>query len=576
MSSSIPTRDNAEPASEVSFDRKTLARFIGAVRAVATSEVGPKFRLLFVALIALMFGISGLNVLNSYVGRDFMTAIEQRDASRFVARAFLYVGVFAATTAVAVFFRFIEERLGLLWRAWLTRRLVDLYLGGDVYLHLKERGRIVNPDQRIADDVRSFTTITLSFVLLLLNATFTILAFSSVMWSISPLLFIVAVVYAAAGSLLTIAFGRPLVRLNYDQSDREASFRAELVHVRENAESVALLEREGRLSVRLGRRLDALIANMRRIVSVNRNLGFFTTGYNYGIQIIPALIIGPLFIQGSVEFGVITQSAMAFSHLLGAFSLIITQFQSVSTYAAVLARLSSLAAAVEDATPAAGAPLESAIDETRLAYEDLTLRSSPDGGILIERLNAAVRPGTRVLVTGWDQAQVALFRATAGLWAAGEGRIVRPPAGRIMFLPERPYLPPGTLLEALLHTGQESKVAEEEVAGVLRALDLESVTARVGGLHVERDWEEVLSLSEQQLVAVARVRLAAPTFALLQNLRSTLTAEQVDRVCALLTGAPITCVEFASSGGSADAHDAALELHEGGAWSWRPSSRARD
>ena len=572
MSGSLPSAEDR--SDEVSLDRRAWARFVGAVRAVATSEVGRRFRLLFGALLVLMLGINGLNVLNSYVGRDFMTAIEQRNGSEFASMAFLYVGVFAASTVVAVFFRFIEERLGLLWRAWLTRRLVDRYLAKDVYLRLKERGELGNPDQRIADDVRSFTASTLSFLLMWLNGTFTILAFSGVMWSISPLLFMVAVGYAVLGSALTVAFGRPLVRLNYDQSDREASFRAELVHVRENAESVALLQREGRLSARLRRRLDALIGNARRIVSVNRNLSFFTTGYNYGIQIIPALIIGPLFIQGKVEFGVITQSAMAFSHLLGAFSLVVTQFQSLSSYAAVLARLSNLAAAVEEADEPGRAPFESVVDDERLAYEELTLRSRRDGEVLVERLDVSVRPGSRVLVRGSEQAQIALFRATAGLWEAGVGRIVRPPEGRIMFLPERPYLPPGTLREALLRTGQESQVEDAEIHAVLRALELEPVLTRVGGLDAECDWDDLLSLSEQQLLAVARVRLAAPAVAALQSLRTTLATEQVGRSLALLSEASVTCLVFGRADGSAESYDAVLELQTSGAWSYQPSARS--
>src|SRR5688572_10539938 len=459
---------------QVSFDGKTWSRFVGAVRAVASSEVGPRFRRLFLALIALMFAIHGLNVVNSYVGRDFMTAFEQRDTAEFVSKALLYVALFAASTAVAGLLRFIEELLGLLWRSWLTQRHVDRYLGTDIYFWLKERGAIGNPDQRITEDVRSFTTVTLSLVIMLLNATFTIVAFSGVMWSISPLLFLVALAYAGAGSALTIVLGRPLVRLNYFQADCEASFRADLVHVRENAESVAVLEREGRLSARLRRRLDGVIANMRRIISVNRNLTFFTSGFNYGVQIIPALIIGPLFIRGSVEFGVITQSAIAFAHLLGAFSLIITQFPSISSYAAVLARLSSLASAIEEASGPPGARIESVPDERRLAYEGLTLRSASNGEVLVERLDAAVQAGNGVFVTGPEQARVALFRATAGLWEAGEGRIVRPPAGRILFLPERPYLPPGTLREALLRTGREAEIGDEDMIPVLGALDIES------------------------------------------------------------------------------------------------------
>src|SRR6185503_15139294 len=171
----------------------------------------------------------------------------------------------------------------------------------------------------------------------------TVIAFAGVLWSISRPLFLVGIAYAAAGSLLTVLLGRPLVRLNYRQADREANFRGDLMHVRENAESVALLHGESQIEARLSGRIDALVANLRRIIAVNRNLGFFTTGYNYMIQIIPALIVAPLFIRGEAEFGVITQSAIAFTQLLGAFSLIVTQFQTISSYAAVLARLHALA-----------------------------------------------------------------------------------------------------------------------------------------------------------------------------------------------------------------------------------------
>src|SRR5262245_4863743 len=331
----------------VTLDRETRRRFVRVVREFLTSEV----RWHAGGLLALLFGfalaVNGLNVVNSYVGRDFMTAISHRDHSGFVRQAVLYVAVFAASTAVAVLYRFTEERLGLFWRVWLTRRIVRRYLADRTYLHLKESATVGNPDQRIADDVRTFTSTTLSFTLMFLNGTLAVLSFSGVLWTISPLLFGVAVAYAAIGTLAAIYLGRPLVGLNYRQSDQEANFRADLIHVRENAESVALLRREGRLTARLLRRIDGLADNFRRITSVNRNLSFFTTGYNYLIQIIPTLIVAPLFIRGEVEFGVITQSAMAFAQLLGAFSLIINQVQSLSSFAAVIARLSALAEAVE-------------------------------------------------------------------------------------------------------------------------------------------------------------------------------------------------------------------------------------
>jgi putative ATP-binding cassette transporter len=187
---------------------------------------------------------------------------------------------------------------------------------------------------------------------------------------------VVGVGYAALGTWMTIWLGRPLVALNYRQSDREADFRAGLIHVRENAESAALLHREGRLRARLLRQIDGLVENFRRIISVNRNLGFFTTGYNYLIQILPTLIIAPRFIRGEIEFGVITQSAMAFAQLLGAFSLIVNQFGSISSFAAVIARLGALAEAVE-ATDSNTSTIEVVEDSNRVAFEQLTLQAQP-------------------------------------------------------------------------------------------------------------------------------------------------------------------------------------------------------
>jgi vitamin B12/bleomycin/antimicrobial peptide transport system ATP-binding/permease protein len=326
--------------------KTTAARFVRTVRTFAQSEVGWKAKLIFAALVLLLLAANALNVANSFVGRNFMTAIADRDMPGFIRQAFIYVGVFAALTFVAVISRFGEERLGLLWRDTMTRGILRRYLADGNYQSLKVSGAVANPDQRISEDVRAFTVTSLSFTLMGLNSAFTIAAFSEVLWTISPLLFGVAVLYAAGGSLFTIVLGRPLIRLNYDQLDKEAGFRSELIHVRDNSEAIMQARDEESQTARLLSRLDDLVANFRKITSINRNVGFFTTGYNWLIQIIPALIIAPAFIEGKVEFGVITQSAMAFTALVAAFSLIVTQFQSLSSFAAVMARLSALAEVV--------------------------------------------------------------------------------------------------------------------------------------------------------------------------------------------------------------------------------------
>ncbi|MDV3241723.1 MAG: ABC transporter ATP-binding protein/permease [Methylocaldum sp.] len=561
---------------QVLINRQTWDQFIRSVKSFAGSEVGGRAKRLFAGLILLLFAVNGLNVVSSYVGRDFMTAIEHRNVSAFTGQALLWIGVFVAASAVAAIFRFTEERLGLLWREWLTRLAVVHYLERRAYFRLDETGKITNPDQRIAEDIRVFTATTLSFVLMLLNATFTVLAFSGVMWSISPILFAVTIAYAAGGSYLTIVLGRTLVELNYAQLDKEANFRADLIHVRENAASVALLHRERRLGARLLRHLDDLTGNFRRIITVNRNLNFFTTGYNYLIQIIPALVVAPFFIQGRVEFGVITQSAIAFAHLVGAFSLIVTQFQSISSFAAVIARLGSLAEAISGAR----APERSAIETSEgehVAYVGLNVLSPSDGRPLIKDLTVSISPGIRVLVIGpSEEDKVALFRATAGIWDSGTGRIVRPESNQIYFLPERPYLPPGTLRELLVRSGTEESIAENRILGVLRALDLEPILARIGGLDVERDWDHMLSLREQQRLAFARLMLAAPRFAFLDRISTSMRADEAGQLLRMLSKSEITYVTFSrwttgrrGTDEKLENYDAVLELAGDGGWKWR-------
>ena len=555
-------------ALRTTISRNTWKRFLEMLAMLARSEVGGKAKLLFALLILLLFGINGLNVLNSYVGRDFMTAIENRDMSGFTHFALLYVGVFALSTLVAVYYRYSEERLGLVWRTWLTRRAVERYLDDRTYFRLHDTVDLANPDQRISEDIRYLTATTLSFVLLLLNASFTVIAFSGVMWSISPLLFVVAVSYAALGSFMTVLLGKPLIRLNYDQLDKEANFRSRLIHVRENADSIALLRREARLKYQLLERLEDLTTNFQRIILVNRNLGFFTTGYNYMIQIIPALIVAPLFIKGEAQFGVIAQSAIAFAHLLGAFSLIVTQFQSISAYTAVIARLAGLREAMGDDQTPRVSNIEIRTDSDRVAFDALTLRSPRSGRDLVKALSASVPRGKRLLIIAPNEsAKTALFRATAGLWDAGEGRILRPNDRALMFLPERPYLPPGTLRQLVTPSDSNGSFTDERILANLRALKLEPALVRAGGLDVERNWNELLSLGEQQLLAFARVILAEPAFVMLDHPTRALSECQLDELLAMLRERGMTYITLGDEDDDPAAYDEVLVVAQDGTWS---------
>jgi putative ATP-binding cassette transporter len=408
-----------------------------------------------------------------------------------------------------------------------------------------------------------------------MNGVLAVLSFSGVLWTISPLLFGVAIGYAVIGTAVAIYLGRPLIGLNYRQSDQEAAFRSELIHVRENGESIALLRREGRLTTRLLRRIEGVADNFRRITSVNRNLSFFTTGYNNLIQLIPALIVAPLFIRGNVEFGVITQSAAAFAQLLGAFSLIVNQFQAISTFAAVIARLSAMVGAVDNRPSSASTTVEVVGADDRIAYDGLTLFSTDGSREVLKNLTAEIRRGTNVLVVGPNEgARIALFRATASIWPAVEGTLVRPQLDDIFFLPQRPYLPPGTLRDVLGRSGQEQVITDGQITSALNDVGLGSIQERVGGLDTERDWSTVLSLGQQQLLAITRLIFLRPAFALLDRVTESLKPAQLREILRRFDENSITYITFAEDAESVELYDAVLEIDSDGGWTWSPTGRA--
>jgi putative ATP-binding cassette transporter len=292
-------------------------------------------------IVALLFVLNLLNVANSYVGRNFMTAIAQRDRGRFVRYAGAYLGVFAASTSVAVTAQFVQDRLALSWRDWLTRHLLGRYLARGTSALVRARKDIDNPDQRIAEDVRTFTSILLSFGVMLTNAVLTTVSFAGVLWSIMPLLLLAAVLYAVIGSLATIKIGYRLVTLDQIQLRSEADLRHEIIRVRERIEPRSVRRDEADARGVLGR-VRRVVNNSRSIIAVSRNVGFFTSGYNYLVPLLPVLLVAPRYLRGDIELGVVTQSAMAFAQLLGAFSLVVVQFQSIAAFTAVIHRIGSL------------------------------------------------------------------------------------------------------------------------------------------------------------------------------------------------------------------------------------------
>jgi putative ATP-binding cassette transporter len=319
-----------------------------------------------------------------------------------------------------------------------------------------------------------------------------------------------------------------------------------------------------------------LVGNFRKIISVNRNLNFFTGGYNYMIQLIPALFVAPMFIAGGVEFGVIGQSTMAFATLVGAFSLVVTQFQSISSYASVVARLSELVDASESAVVRdSKSCLDCKMDAERIIYSRLCLRASDtDERLLLENLDATFVPGRTVLVTGPNpSAKMALFRATAGLHEAGSGSIQRPPLAKMAFVLEQPYLPPGSLREVLTPPGSEP-LPDVTILGILDELKLEVPGSAKHDFDSQRRWDDVLNLGEGQLLAIARALLSAPEFIFLDHLESALDSDEFALVRAAISRHGASAVVFSDGRSGGNGYDAVLHIAADGSWKWEEKTAA--
>jgi vitamin B12/bleomycin/antimicrobial peptide transport system ATP-binding/permease protein len=548
-------------------DRYISAEYLNTVRQFFSSEVRMKAIRWFCLLIGLLLTLNGLNVLNSFVGRDFMTAISDRRPRQFVTYAFVYAGVFACLTVADAFYRFSEERLRLLWRTWLTGSLIDRYMSNDTFYRLQTNVEIDNPDERITEDVKSYTQTTLSFFLLSLNALITSLAFLGVLWSITPRLVIAAVVYAGAGSAAAIILGRPLVRLANLQLRKEADLRYHLIQTRETAETIATMRAEPPVRDCLHQRLGAVVANSKITIAVTRNLGFFIKGYNYMTQLIPLLIVAPLYMRGEVEFGVVTQSAMAFSQFLGAFSLIITQFETISSFAAVTDRLNRISKAIDQPQLPARQAIEFVEDDTRVAYEGLSLWGVSEQQPLVRDLTLAIPHGTNVLVTGSDAtAKTALFLATALVWEKGKGRVIRPARDKMYFISQRPLFIPCGLRSQLGLTSPGSRFSDDQLSDVLHKVGLESLPSRIGGWDTEQDWSSSLSQGEARLLAIARVLLTSPSFVFLERMDGELTWDQVEQVYHVLSDSGISYLTIGDNDQLRAFHDTILQLNGGGAW----------
>jgi putative ATP-binding cassette transporter len=525
-------------------------------------------------LLLLLLSISGMNVLISFVGNFFTTALAEKDAPTFWRFFFVYAAVFVAATPISAFYPYVRDMLGLRWRDWMTQKFMNQYFHRRAYYNINFAEDIDNPDQRISEDIKSFTDTSLYFLLLVLGAVIDVLSFFLILWSISHFLALFLVGYALFGTVVTALLGRKLITLNFNQLRREADFRYGLVHVRDNAESIAFYQGEQQESGQLRRRFVEALRNFSFLVGWQRNLAFFRVPYRYATYILPSVILAPMLFADQVRYGDITQAGFAFSQIFEAFALVVTEINRLSAFAAGVNRLETFAEALEGQDQPLPADV-TAIDTTedaRLALEHVSLATPKGQRMLMQDLSITLQPQQSLVIVGQSGVgKSSLLRAIAGLWNRGSGKIVRPDLSEMLFLPQRPYMVLGTLRDQLLYPNLDKDTDEANLQAALQQVNLADLPERVGGYDIELDWADVLSLGEQQRLAFARLLLTKPRYAMLDEATSALDLGNEQLLYQKLREMGTTFVSVGHRSSLLKYHDFVLELGSDQSWKLTPT-----
>jgi vitamin B12/bleomycin/antimicrobial peptide transport system ATP-binding/permease protein len=528
---------------------------------------------LLMLLIVLMLAETKFAVMLNNQAGEMTSALADKDGARFwtSVRACLFVLGFAVPIYAGYYY--MRDLFANRWRRWLTGRFLDGYLKGRKYYALGADSEIDNPDQRISEDIDTFTGRSIHFLLIFLGSIMQLVAFSAVLWSISHLLVGVLAVYALTGTAIALwVFGNPLIHLNFWQLRLQANFRFSLIRVRENAESIAFYRGEAQERVQIDSKFDKVIRNFAKLIKKQRSLNLFQRTFSQLALVLPSVLLAEGVLSGELEVGRAIQATGAFTAVLGAVGLIVDNFESLSRFVAGIGRLEALSRVVlreADTKPVADDvhPIIERRAHPHLVLESLTLHPPQSQRVLIKELSLALKPGDALLITGDSGCgKSSLLRAIAGLWNGGSGVIAHPPADDFFFLPQLPYLQPGTLRSQLIYPSAQTSLSDEELTAILGQVHLPELAARVGGLDAVQDWEKLLSVGEQQRLAFGRVLLHKPKIVILDEATSALDSANEAALYAHLRKEGTTLISIAHRAAVLRHHTHVLHLKGEGAW----------
>ncbi len=505
---------------------------------------------LLAIIVAMNLGMVALNVRFNSWYNAFYNSLQNKDEAEFFRQLLIFFGLAIGYIIIAVYQIWLNQLLQIRWRRWLTGQFLGSWLGDTTYYRLQVSDRTTdNPDQRIAEDLRDFVRQTLTLTLGLMNAAVTLVSFVAILWGLSgPLGFtvagipvvipgymvFVAVVYAIAGTTLTHLIGRPLVRLNFDRQRFEADFRYSLVRFRENVEGVALYHGEPREQALFQRLFGNVIVNWRAIMSRQKWLTSFTAAYAQVATVFPFMVAAPRYFSGAIQLGGLMQISSAFGQVQTALSWFVEAYVTLADWTATVERLTQFRT-VMDAAKAELAGPEEAIERAEGA-RDLTLDqlsiTLPGGRVLLRDASLRIAPGEAIMLAGPSgSGKSTLFRAVAGLWRRGRGRIQVPVGARVLFLPQKAYLPIGSLREVVAYPSDPAAVGDPAIGDALTAAGLPGLVDRLDEVG---NWSQILSPGEQQRLAVARAVICRPDWLFLDEATASLDPEAEAQLYRLL------------------------------------------